>query len=274
MTPATVQEDEVTAQHRNLLAALLDHDVPPWDPNSLPPLGHWLLFPPAARQSSIGEDGHPRRTMAPGDVDFGLPRRMWAGGRLRFHAPLRPGMTVRRESEQLDVTRKQGQSGDMAFVVLRHHIFAGDTLLIEEEQDLVYRQAAQPGASATPASSATPTAPLPVARSLSIDPVQLFRFSALTFNAHRIHYDRGYAMEAEGYPGLVVHGPFTATLLMDHYLRQAGPQRIATFAFRAMRPLFDGEPFTLGLANEADGAVLQAIGPSGGLAMDARVGVS
>lgn len=257
------------AVHRpfELLAALLDHETPPWRPNEMPPLGHWLLFVPEARQSLIGTDGHPAR-----DAD-GLPRRMWAGSRVRFHAPVPLGSPLRRQSETLEEIEKQGKSGPMRFVTMRHRIFVDDVLAIEEDQDIVYRQAAPAGTSAHPPAPESKAPPPPVVRSFKADPIQLFRFSALTFNAHRIHYDRDYATGEEGYPALVVHGPLIATLLMDHYLRHHPAATIRGFSFRAMRPIFDIDPFTLGLTADQGGADLVAIDTVGGVAMRARIDI-
>ncbi|WP_404479968.1 acyl-CoA dehydrogenase [Novosphingobium sp. BL-52-GroH] len=260
-----IASDVAAHRHAHLLAALLDHETPPWRPGELPPLAHWLLFPSDARQSAIGTDGHPVRA---GD---GLPRRMWAGGRLRFLAPVPLGSEVTRETETLAETEKVGRSGRMRFVTLRHRICVDAVPVIEEEQDIVYREAAAPGASARPPAPETPAEPPVIARAFKADAAALFRFSALTFNAHRIHYDRDYAIGEEGYPALVVHGPFIATLLMDHYLRHSPAAQIRGFAFRAQRPVFDTDAFTLGLTLDAAGADLVAIDAAGGIAMQARV---
>lgn len=259
--PPLRTSDVAAARQTRLLAALLDHETPPWRSGELPPLGHWLLFPPETRQSGLGADGHPARE------DDGLPRRMWAGSRVRFLAPIRLGSEVVRETRQASVTDKTGRSGRMRFVTLHHRIHAEGCLCIEEEQDLVYRE---PGLNAPPPAPATPAERPAIARTIAIDPVQLFRFSALTFNAHRIHYDHPYATEVEGYPGLVVHGPFIATLLMDHLLRAQPGAPVSAFSFRAQRPIFAGMAFTLGLRPDGAGVDLVAIDADGGLAMQAR----
>lgn len=254
--------DVAAARQAHLLAALLDHDTLPWRPGELPPLAHWLLFPPDTRQSAIGSDGHPMRK------DDGLPRRMWAGSRVRFLAPILLGSEVERETSAIAVNDKQGRSGRMRFVTLRHLLKVNGHVCVEEEQDIVYREAGRNGAPPPPEAL---TAAPPVSRIVTIDPVKLFRFSALTFNAHRIHYDLPYTRDVEGYPGLVVHGPFIATLLMDHFLRDAPAAQVSSFSFRAQRPIFAGEPFTLGLSPEDNGGDLMAIDHAGGLAMQARV---
>jgi 3-methylfumaryl-CoA hydratase len=259
-----LSSDIAAARQATLLAALLDQAEPPWREGELPPLAHWLLFPPTALQSAIGTDGHPRRS------DEGLPRRMWAGSRIRFLAPLPLDSAVERETTQLSLVDKTGRSGKMQFLTLRHLVRVNGVTAIEEDQDIVYREAVAPGASAPPPPTTLVQLP-PFTRPMQADPVQLLRFSALTFNAHRIHYDRPYAMEVEGYPGLVVHGPYIATLLMDLYLRRHPGAQVAAFTFRAMRPIFDMDPFTLGLTEDTQGGDLVAIDHMGGVAMQARV---
>jgi 3-methylfumaryl-CoA hydratase len=244
------------------LAALLDHDAPPWRAGEVPPLGHWLYFLPKARQSQIGEDGHPFR----GDFlpPTPLPRRMWAGSRLEFLAPIPLGAAIERRSEIRDVAEKTGASGTMLFVTVRHAVFANGVQAISEEQDIVFREA-----STAPTPAPGPFAGAPGcdnARTMQADPTQLFRYSALTFNGHRIHYDRDYARDVEGYPGLVVHGPYMATLLMDHFLRRHPRAAVRKFAFRARRPIFDLAPFTLCLndaPNERGETEVWLAGPDG-----------
>jgi 3-methylfumaryl-CoA hydratase len=256
------------------LAALLDHETPPWRAGEVPALGHWLYFLPKARQSQIGEDGHPLRGGLIPPID--LPRRMWAGGRLTFPRPLPAGAAVERRSTVVDVKRKTGRSGDMVFVTLRHAVMVDDEAAVIEEQDLVYRGAdgAAPAPAQPPAAPEAPPAVSLHARQLVADPVQLFRYSALTFNSHRIHYDRDYATRVEGYPGLVVHGPYLATLLVDHFLRWRPQAAIASFAFRARRPVFDGRPFSLHLGEDGDGFVLWVADDQGQLAMTATLAAS
>jgi 3-methylfumaryl-CoA hydratase len=263
-----IETDVAARRHANLLAALLDHETPPWRPDELPPLGHWLLFPPDARQSAMGIDGHPLRT------DTDMPRRMWAGSRVRFRAPVPLGAELERQTEVLKDVDKVGNSGRMRFVTHRHRLMLNGTTVIEEEQDIVYREAAMPGAAPRPPAPETSADMPPVTRPYQADAVALFRFSALTFNAHRIHYDREYATGIEGYPALVVHGPLIATLLMDHYLRHNPKGQVAGFTFRAQRPIFDTDPFVLGLTPDADGGTLVAIDAAGGVAMQARVDLS
>jgi 3-methylfumaryl-CoA hydratase len=249
------------------LAALLDHETPPWADGEVPPLGHWLYFLPRAPQSELGEDGHPKRGGFLPPVP--LPRRMWAGGELRFHRPIPIGAAIERVSTVADVTAKAGASGEMVFVTVRHAVHAEGTLAIEERHDIVYRGPAAPGGPATAAAGEARAAE--VSREMLAGPVALFRYSALTFNGHRIHYDRDYARGEEGYPGLVVHGPLTATLLLDLYLRERPGAAVRGFSFRARSPLFDIAPFALNLARVENGAELWAADAGGRVAMTARV---
>ncbi len=245
------------------LAALLDHRTPLWRPGVLPPLGHWLCFQPQALQSGIGPDGHPLRDANGLLPTVDLPRRMWAGSRVSFHADIPLGAPIERRSTLVAATPKTGRAGRMLFATVRHEIAVpGAAAAIVEEQDIVYREAAVLGSTAPRAPQPQPPA-AEIERGLALDPVMLFRYSALTFNAHRIHYDRDYARDVEGYPGLVVHGPLMATLLLDHLLRARPQARVAGFAFRAVAPLFDGEAVTLGLSTTPHGADLRAIGPAG-----------
>lgn len=264
--------DLITAVPMAALAATLDRDDPPPKPGDpLPPLWHWLYFLPVHRQSELGADGHPRRGGFLPPVR--LPRRMWAGGRLEFHQTLRVGEAITRASRIVDVTSKQGRSGALVFVLVRHEISTSNGLALTEEHDIVYRDHPAPGEAAP----VPPVAPGDAEwqRSIVPDEVLLFRYSALTFNGHRIHYDRRYVTEVEGYPGLVVHGPLIATLLLD-LLRRSLPQAsVARFRFRAVSPLLDLAPFTV-CGKPEDSRVLRlwARNAAGGLAMEASAGLA
>jgi 3-methylfumaryl-CoA hydratase len=266
-------EDEIRPGPAAALAATLDWPARPWAAgDALPPLWHWLYAQPVHRASELGPDGHARLGgFLPPLPTSPLPRRMWAGGRLAFHAPLRIGQRVQRHSRIQQVRAKPGRSGPLVFVTVQHALHVegaavGEAPALVEEHDIVYRGAgalatARPAAHAAPAAEAGSAAAW--SRTLVPDAVLLFRYSALTFNGHRIHYDRRWATESEGYPGLVVHGPLIATLLLD-LLRQHQPQAgpgagLRSFAFRALRPAFDGEPLTLcGLpAAAAEGPTVQ-----------------
>jgi 3-methylfumaryl-CoA hydratase len=264
-------DDQVTRVPLQALAATLDRDdPPPRDGDTVPPCWQWLYFLPLPRASGTGPDGHPQRGGFLPPVP--LPRRMWAGSRIGFEQPLRVGEAIRRTSRIDDVSVKEGRSGTLVFVRVRHEISGAQGLAIREEQDIVYRAAAQPG-QAAPAPKAAPTDEQ-FARVVTPDPLLLFRYSALTFNGHRIHYDRPYAMNEEGYPGLVVHGPLIATLLVDQ-LRRAHPQRrITIFEFKAMCPLIDSAPFEVCGRLDGQTATLWARGPGGAMAMQASATVT
>jgi len=236
------RSDLITATPVAALSATLDRaDPAPADGSALPPLWHWLYFTPLTRHSELGEDGHARRGGFLPPVP--LPRRMWAGGRLDFRQPLRVGETVTRVSTIQDVTIKEGRSGALVFVCVRHEFSNAQGLALREEHDIVYRDAPLPGA---PDPAPTP-APRDEQfhREIVPDPVLLFRYSALTFNGHRIHYDRSYVTGVEGYPGLIVHGPLIATLLLDLLRRNLPDAKVKRFSFKAVRPTFDIHPFTV-----------------------------
>ena len=262
--------DEATAAPVRNLSATLDRDDPlPQAGTELPPLWHWLYFLPGHRQGEIGPDGHARRGGFLPPVP--LPRRMWAGGRLTWHAPLRVGESIERTSRIVSVTPKSGRSGDLVFVMVRHEVRNAQGLALSEEHDIVYRPLAQPG-DPVPAPQAAP-AQAPWSREIVPDPVLLFRYSALTFNGHRIHYDRSYVTEVEGYPGLIVHGPLIATLLVDLARRQRPDATLRSFNFRAVRPTFDLHPFRVNGSPSEDGrgAQLWAQDHEGWLTMQAEV---
>ena len=266
------QSDQVTLAPIAALSATLDRDDPPPRPgDALPPLWHWLYFLPVHRQSDLGPDGHPHRGGFLPPVP--LPRRMWAGNRLEFHHPLRVGDAITRTSRIGDVTYKEGRAGPLVFVAVRHEIRNDRGVALTEEHDIVYRGDPKPGDPAP----APPAAPPESAWSRTIHPddVLLFRYSALTFNGHRIHYDRRYATEVEGYPGLVVHGPLIATLLSDLLRRNAPQANVTRFQFRAVSPLFDTAPFSVCGQPEGDTTIrLWAKNAAGGLAMDATVALA
>ncbi len=225
-------------------AALLDRAQTPSSQGSpLPPLWHWFYFLDATPQSGLAADGHAKRGGFLPPID--LPRRMWAGSQFRFHHPLRIGATATRRSRINDIKFKQGRSGRLAFVEVGHEYENPAGLAFSERHDIVYREARSAHA---PASAAVPKPAPPDAdfeRECRADAITLFRYSALTFNAHRIHYDRDYAREVEGYPGLLVHGPLLATLLIDELLRRFPGRPLLEYAFRVTQPIFDTEPFRL-----------------------------
>ncbi len=263
-------DDSFTATPCAALAATLDHPSERPAPGTpLPALWHWLYFLPLHRQSDIGPDGHAKRGGFMPPVP--LPRRMWAGSQFTFHSPLRVGDAVRRVSTIDKVTEKSGRTGALVFVKVRHELFCNGSTdcALTEFHDIVYRPLAVPGETAPPPQAAPTGATWQ--RRITPDDVLLFRYSALTFNGHRIHYDRKYVTEVEGYPGLIVHGPLIATLLMDLLRRQLPDAVVRTFEFRAVRPTFDLHPFQVNGTPSADGKTIRlwAQDHEGWLTMDA-----
>jgi 3-methylfumaryl-CoA hydratase len=245
------RSDLLTPRLAQAFDATLDEPPRAYRAGDAAPLGiHWCLGNPAVRASGLGRDGHPKREGFMPPVP--LPRRMWAAGDLTFAAPLRVGPEVTRASTITSIDFKEGRSGPLIFVVIEHRYRQeGKTCLIER-QTLVYREDPKPGEE--PAETRRPDSleDAGAAQTLIPDPVMLFRYSALTFNGHRIHYDLAYVRDVEGYPGLVVHGPLIATLLM----RTAAARRtdLASFSFRGLSPAFAGRPLEIAV-READGGV-------------------
>jgi 3-methylfumaryl-CoA hydratase len=251
-----VLQDFITAAPVSGLSATLDRaDAPPLPGTALPALWHWLYFLPQHQQSLLGSDGHAQRGGFLPPVP--LPRRMWAGGRLQWQAsnPLVVGDALQRVSRVVSVTHKAGRTGDLVFVLVKHEVHNRTGLALTEEHDIVYRANPQPG-------DAVPSPQLAEkdrAWSMLIKPddVLLFRYSALTFNGHRIHYDRRYVTQVEGYPGLIVHGPLIATMLVDLLRRNMPEAKLTGFEFRAVRPVFDIAPFSVHGKPSADGKTVQ-----------------
>jgi 3-methylfumaryl-CoA hydratase len=264
-----VVEDLVTALQVRQMAATLGVDglaTAGGDP--LPPLWHWMSWLPETPMAGLGPDGHPARGGFLPPVP--LERRMWAGGRLTFHAPLWIGQPMQRQSTILKVSEKSGASGQMVFVTVGHQITGPEGLAVTEEQDIV--SIAMPD-------RFTPPPPVPVpegaawADPVAMDTVRLFRFSALTFNAHRIHFDLPYATEVEKYPGLVVHGPMQAMLLMQAARAHAGAALPARFRFRGVRPMFHFDSVMLTGWPDADGTQeLATVTGEGLCCMQAEIG--
>jgi 3-methylfumaryl-CoA hydratase len=267
--------DSVTATPYAALSATLDRAPErPAVGTALPPLWHWLYFLPLYRQSEVGPDGHAKRGGFLPPVP--LPRRMWAGSQFEFNRPLRVGDRISRVSTIADVTEKSGRTGPLVFVKVRHEIRANDDAspAIVEFHDIVYREAPKPD-EATPPPKAAPSQGSWL-RHWIPDDVLLFRYSALTFNGHRIHYDRKYVTEVEGYPGLIVHGPLIATLLLD-LLRSERPAAVVRrYEFRAVRPLFDINAFDVCGEPSEDGKSVRlwAKDQEGWLAMDATAQIA
>ncbi len=257
--------ETVDARLVRWLAATLDRAdlLDARDGATLPPAWHWAFFNAVEPISALGRDGHPRKGgFLPPTAQ---PRRMWAGSRLHWHGDLRVGQAVERASTILKCEAKRGRTGDMVLVTVGHQFRAGDALLLDEQHDIVYRDEAsdlERRALAELAAQARAGGVHyerqgEIVREVTVGPVQMFRYSAVTFNGHRIHYDRDYARETEGYPGLVVHGPLIATMLLEFLQAQvARGRRVERFEFRAIKPTFDIAPFALhAAAPAADGSV-------------------
>lgn len=254
---------------RALIATFDEADPDPGMGDPLPPLWHWLYFLETAAQSKIGPDGHAERGEFLPPIE--LPRRMWAGSRLAFSgAPLRIGDTITRRSEIRCVEPKTGSTGTMVFVTVLHTISGPKGVSCLEEHDIVYREAARPGEK--------PREPKPAptdatwSKKIVPDPVLLFRFSALTFNGHRIHYDQPYVTGTEGYPGLVVHGPLMGMQQLELARRSNPGKVVKSFEFRALSPAFANAPLTVGARRETDGSLTTWIAnDNGGLAQQGKV---
>lgn len=259
-----VAEEVISSQLLRAFRATLDQEPGAAEIGEETPPGlHWCLAQPTVPAREIGPDGHPARGGFLPPVP--LPRRMWAGGRLEFLTPLRVGDRVERRSKLVSVKVKQGRAGPLCFVLVEHRCLGPNGLAIIEEHDIVYR-----GPEAAAVGPGAPAEPMPTpAVSLRVEPspVLLFRYSALTFNGHRIHYDRDYCTGVEGYPGLIVHGPLQATMLMGLAATLNPGRPLRRFSFRATRPLFDTQPFTVN--GEPEGRLWIA-GVDGALRMDAR----
>ncbi len=236
----------------------------------VPPLWHWAYFLKPVRASELGRDGHAEL----GDFmpPVPLPRRMWAGGKVTFTAAIRVGETARRESTVRDIKLKQGRTGELCFVEVEHRFFVGTEMRLSEIHNLVYRDIKQPGEDDV----LPPEAPKDAQWTRQVIPnaTQLFRYSALTFNGHRIHYDLEFCRQQEGYPGLVFHGPLTATLLLQRASENNPGKVLAAYEFRAYSPLFDNAPFTLNGKMDGANAEMWASNADGRLAMKATVELS
>lgn len=272
---SSTEEDIASGVNAARLATLLEQDVPEGSgPQQLFPVGHWLHFAEDdVPMSELGTDGHVKLGgfMPP----VGLPRRMWAGSNLQFHSPILAGQKLSRTTTIESITEKTGGSGRLCFVILRHEVSADGNLATTDRHTIVYREAtsAPEGSTAAPARADSPAPEgWGWVRSVRPNEVTLFRYSALTFNSHRIHYDHPYVTGVEGYPGLVTHGPLTATLLLDAFMKNHPEATVATYDFRAKSPLFANEQIHLvGRRTDAGVYELEAIGPDSKTAIAATV---
>ncbi len=247
---------------------LATFDLPRPHPALMPQGIHFALCTPQAPAAGLGEDGHPARDDSEGSFlpPFPLPRRMWASSAIAFHAPIAIGAVIERVSRIASVREKDGGSGRLAFVDVTHETRANGTVAVIETQTLVYREAASTDAPLSPPPPGeSPFVPAgwDALRTLTPDPRLLFRYSALTFNTHRIHYDAPYAQAVERYRGLVVHGPLTASLLLQLAAEKLGGNRLRRFAFRGLSPAIAGEPLHLVMRKTEDGYDLAAFANDG-----------
>ncbi len=247
------QQDHIHGARVQALAATLDVKVNP--DAELIPLWHWIFFNPIHQASELGHDGHARKGGFLPPIN--LPRRMWAGGRFKFIKPLNVGDTINRVSTIKDIALKNGKSGDLAFVTVQHDIRGETGGHWVEEHDIVYRAASETPWK-RPDNPKIDLEPYDWCKHISPDPVLLFRYSALTFNGHRIHYDREYCQLEEGYPGLIFHGPLTATLLLELLRERLPNAEIKEFQFKALQPLFDHLPLSIHGRLEGDRVLLWA----------------
>ncbi len=264
-----VEFDEATATPLRGMIVTFDRDEkPPVAGEPIAPGWHLAYFPADSRLATLGQDGLP----VTGGIlpEMPLPRRMYAGATLTFHAPILVGDALRRETEFSDVQLREGGTGTLIVATQTRRIYTPRGLALTEDAVSVFREAVQPGTASGIPQTESPPAGMAWTKTWTPDPVSLFRYSALTFNPHRIHYDRPYATGVEGFPGLVVHGPFSQQCLLD-LLRDNVSRPIARFEMRARAPLFDTKPFeTMGRTTGNDTVELFAVGPSGGIAMQAK----
>jgi len=235
----------ISSDRINGLAALLDYAEPPWPNNHVPPTGHWLAMFPFTMQSKLGEDGHEKLGDFIPAIDY--PRRMWVGGKINYYSPLCVNQAILHRTTISNIEDKTGKTGPMTFVTLMHEYLAKDELLLREEQKIVYREASTEPAKRPVnqlASNAGVQKDCNWSRQIIPDSTLLFRYSAVTFNAHKIHFDHDY-VNKEGYPGLLVHAPLTATLLVDLYLAENPNVKIKAFEYTARSPLYDGDAIML-----------------------------
>ncbi len=261
--------DDIDLLRARAMQATLDDPGPLLEVGDpLPHLWHWLYFWSLAPHATLGPDGHAVRGEFLPPVH--LPRRMWAGGRFTFIKPLKLGSAATRQSKIADIQQKKGTSGQLIFVTIEHEIADEAGPCIAEVQEIVFREAPRPGEK--PERGDRAPVVLPWRKTVTPDPLLLFRYSALTFNGHRIHYDLKYATEDEGYPGLVVHGPLLATLMMELAREKAEDRQITGFVYRALHPVFHTGSFSVGGRDSQDGncAELWIADSHGTLAMQAR----
>ena len=249
----TEEKTDIVTAHlvAGLRSALFLDIGKPKEGDAAPFTAHWCLTLPVVPLSEVGPDGHPNRGGFLPPVP--LPRRMWAGGAINITEPLRVGDAVTRTSTIKDLTLKSGSTGLLCFVSVDHVFKTPRGVAIRERHDIVYREMPAGGANAAPAKPPAAPAAATYSERHFADPVLLFRYSALTFNGHRIHYDRDYVTKVEGYPGLIVHGPLQAALLIELAAKLRGGKPPATFVYRGLQPLFDGSEFSVNASDISTG---------------------
>ena len=256
----SVQHDMLTPALLARFRATLDSEAA----EDVAPQGiHWCLCLPEATTAGLGADGHPLLDEHSFLPPLPFPRRMWASSKVAFGAPIKSGDTIMRRSTITDITEKQGSSGALIFVNINHDTYANDIVAVTERQTLVYRAASTAAPEPAPIPSEPDLSTWQWHRALTPSEAMLFRFSALTFNSHRIHYDRPYAVDEERYRGIVVHGPLTACLLLDIAARKMGGTMLKSFSFRGLSPAFAGEALHLVGQREGDEVTLSALGSDG-----------
>ncbi|WP_114521372.1 MaoC family dehydratase N-terminal domain-containing protein [Altererythrobacter sp. ZODW24] len=268
--------DRLSAARSRRWLATFDRQSP--DDGAMPQGIHWCLCTPEAPTIGLGEDGHPQRGNSPDSFlpPIPLPRRMWAASDVTFHAPLVPGSNVERVTRIDSIAEKEGASGRLVFVTLGHETSAGGRVAVSEKQTLVYRDAAAANAALVPpqvGEGGFDASNWQATRAVLPGEPLLFRYSALTFNSHRIHYDAPYASDVERYRGLVVHGPLTATLLLEHAAQQLGDNALANFKFRGTSPAIVGEELILGMRGTGNNIELGAVAADGRQVMTAEATV-
>ena len=262
-----VDEDDIALRHARLMAATVDLPDPTriQEGAALPPLWHWIYFLEGLAPGELGRDGHPARGGFLPPVP--LPNRMWAGGRVKFLKPVPIGSRVRKVSSILKVDHKVGRSGDLVFVTVLHELKSlADELLVREEHDIVYKSATAPAATQANVAEASPA---PFSKAFTPTSTTLFRYSALTFNGHRIHYDLDYCRNIEGYSNLVIHGPLNATLLAG-FAEEIGGKKVREFNYRGLSPALLGETITFSAQTNGDRVQLAATLGSGVRSMEAE----
>lgn len=263
------QSDSMAPEQLQRFEALMDRDPSAVSAGKeLPPFAHWIYFTPLVKQSDIAENGHAKKGGFLPPVE--LPIRMWAGGNVKFKKPLKVGGHADRKSTIVKINEKEGASGKLCFVTVRHQISASGSLAIDEEQEIVFRESAEEGA------HPIRTMPMDIdfdwKKTRNLNPIQLFRFSALTFNSHRIHYDQKFATKQEGYPDLVVHSPFLLVLMMDLFKTKSDGKLIEKIDYKSVGPIYLGEEITI-TSKDVDNfkAEMRVLGPDHKVAMKATV---